>query len=83
MSLISAFAIYFIIWWLVLFAVLPVGVRSQREDGEITLGTDHGAPARPMLARKALITSIIAAILFAIVYIAIVVFEFTIDDLIF
>ena len=82
MSLFSGIAIYFIIWWLVLFAVLPIGVRSQHEDGEITLGTDHGAPVRPMLIRKALITSVIAAIIFAGVYVAIVVYGLTLEDLI-
>lgn len=82
MSLFSGIAIYFIIWWLVLFAVLPVGVRSQHEDGEITLGTDHGAPVRPMLIRKALITSLIAAIIFAGVYVAIAVYGLTLEDLI-
>lgn len=82
MSLFSSIAIYFIIWWLVLFAVLPIGVRSQHEDGEVTLGTDHGAPVRPMLVRKALITSLIAAIIFAGVYVAIAVYGLTLEDLI-
>ena len=67
MSLISALAIYFIIWWVVLFAVLPIGVRSQSEEGDIVLGTEHGAPIRPMLVRKAVLTTIIAAIIFTAV----------------
>jgi predicted secreted protein len=82
MSLFSGIAIYFIIWWLVLFAVLPIGVRGQHEEGEVTLGTDHGAPVRPMLIRKALITSLIAAIIFAGVYIAVAVYGLTLEDLI-
>jgi predicted secreted protein len=82
MSLFSGIAIYFIIWWLVLFAVLPIGVRSQHEEGDITLGTDHGAPVRPMLIRKALITSLIAAIIFAGVYVAVAVYGLTLEDLI-
>ena len=45
MSLTTAIAIYFIIWWVVLFAVLPFGVRSQEESGEVAPGTDPGAPA--------------------------------------
>lgn len=83
MSLITAVAIYFIVWWLVLFAVLPIGVRSQREDGEITLGTDHGAPVRPLLVRKAIITSAISAAIFAGIYVAFAVYGFTLEDLIF
>ena len=30
----TGFAIYFVIWWIVLFLTLPFGVRSQHEDGE-------------------------------------------------
>lgn len=82
MSPISAIAIYFIIWWVVLFAVLPIGVRSQSEDGEVILGTDHGAPVRPMLVRKAAITTLIAAVIFAGVYIAFAVYGFSLEDLI-
>jgi predicted secreted protein len=52
----------------VLFAVLPFGVRSQAEDGEVTDGTDPGAPVLPGLAKKALITSVIAALVFAVVW---------------
>ena len=82
MSLISALAIYFIIWWLVLFVVLPFGVRSQHEAGDVTLGTDHGAPDRPQLGRKFAITTAIAAIIFAAVYIAFGIYMFSLEDLI-
>ena len=42
-SISTAFAIYFVLWWIVLFLTLPFGVRSQHEDGEGAPGTD---PAR-------------------------------------
>ena len=45
-SISSALAIYFVIWWLVLFVTLPFGVRSQHEDGGEPPGTDPGAPMR-------------------------------------
>ena len=53
----TSIAIYFIIWWLVLFAVLPFGVRSQQEAGSVAPGTEPGAPARPLLWRKLLATT--------------------------
>ncbi len=59
-----AVAIYFTMWWIVLFAVLPFGVRSQEETGAVTPGTDRGAPVTPLLIRKALWTTGISAILF-------------------
>ncbi len=65
MSWATSIAIYFIIWWVVLFAVLPWGVRSQQEQGTITPGSDPGAPAIPGLKRKLVWTTIVAGVVFA------------------
>lgn len=63
-----AIAIYVTIWWIVLFAVLPLGVRSSEEAGEERPeGSDPGAPVAPQLARKAAITTVVAAIIFVFV----------------
>lgn len=58
-------AIYFTIWWTVLFAILPLGVRSQHEEGGGPAGTDPGAPVNPQLGRKAILTTIVSAVVFA------------------
>jgi predicted secreted protein len=72
MSIWSGIAVYFIIWWVVLFAVLPWGVQNAHEAGEpLEVGNEPGAPVRPRLLLKALITTIISALIFAIVYVAI------------
>jgi len=69
MSLGSSVAIFFIIWWLCLFVVLPFGVKSSHEAGEeVSAGHDRGAPVNPMLWRKVAITTILSAIVFAVVY---------------
>ena len=69
MRLTSAIAIYFIIWWAVLFAVLPIGIKSAHETGEkIEAGHEPGAPVNPQLGRKALVTTIVATAVFALVY---------------
>ena len=68
MTLSGALAVYFVIWWTVLFAVLPFGVHSQSEAGPVADGTDPGAPQVPALMRKAVITTIAAAIIFAVVW---------------
>jgi predicted secreted protein len=60
----SAIAIYFIMWWVVLFAVLPWGVRSQHETGDVHPGSDPSAPAVPHLGRKVVATTIVAALCF-------------------
>lgn len=66
MALSTAIAIYFIIWWVVLFVVLPWGVRSQQEGGEIARGTDPGAPVVPRLWWKLAWTTVVASVVFAI-----------------
>ena len=81
MSLPTAIAIYFIIWWLVLFAVLPWGVRSQQENGDFARGTDPGAPAIPNLGRKLLWTTIIAGVVFALWHVVYTYRLVTIDGL--
>ena len=55
-------ALYFVIWWIGLFAVLPFGVRSQAEAGDVAAGTEPGAPTLPALREKALWTTLLAAI---------------------
>jgi predicted secreted protein len=66
----TAFAIYFVLWWLVLFLTLPFGVRSQHEDGEgagqMAPGTDPGAPVLARMGSKLIWTTIISAVIFAI-----------------
>ena len=65
----TAFAIFFLIWWVVLFAVLPWGIRSQHEAGDMVPGTDPGAPAIANLLRKLLWTTLVAAVIFAACYV--------------
>jgi predicted secreted protein len=65
----SAVAIYFIIWWLVLFVVLPFGVRNAAEAGEtVEGGNDEGAPMVHGLRWKAGVTTVVATVVFAAVY---------------
>ena len=68
MNTTTIIAIYFLIWWITLFAVLPWGVRSQDETGEFTPGTDPGAPVKHRLLYKILWTTLIASTIFGILY---------------
>lgn len=63
----AAVVVYFTIWWVVLFAVLPWGVTSQKEAGDVLRGSDPGAPAAPRLLWKVLWTTAISAAVFAVV----------------
>lgn len=81
MSYFSAFAVYFIFWWITLFAILPMGVKTQDEDGEVTLGTTESAPAAAKLWRKALLTTFVSGVIFAFYYVGTSVMGFSVDSI--
>ena len=59
-------ATYFVIWWISLFAVLPFGVKSQHETGDIVPGSEAGAPAKPMLLKKVIANTALAAVIWLV-----------------
>jgi predicted secreted protein len=65
MTWFTGIVVFIIIWWVVIFAVLPWGVRTpdQAEAGHAT-----SAPLRPMLLRKAVITTLITCVLWGLAY---------------
>ena len=64
MNIATIILVYVIAWWMVFFAALPVGVRSQHESPEeFVPGTEPAAPVNPNLKKKMLITSVIALVL--------------------
>jgi predicted secreted protein len=82
MPLATALAIFFLIWWVVLFAVLPWGIKSQHEDDDdIAPGTDPGAPARARIGWKLVWTTLVAAAIYAVCYVSYVEHWVTIDGL--
>lgn len=70
----GALALYFVLWWTFLFAVLPLGNRPEHDPSSIVVGQDPGAPAQPRLREKALLTTLVAAVIF---FLAIGVFPLT------
>lgn len=71
MSLPLSIALYFVIWWTTLFAVLPIGVRTQGEAGEVVPGTPASAPVRPRVLWVLGVNTIVATVVFAVVWIVI------------
>ena len=69
MSLPFALAVFYIVWWVVLFAVLPFGAHSYAESGvERPAGTDPGAPVAFRIGKKLLVTTAVSAVVFAAIY---------------
>lgn len=67
MAIISGIVLYAVIWFLVLFIVLPLRLKTQGDVGEIVPGTHASAPADPQLKRRAIIVTIVAFVIWAIV----------------
>lgn len=68
MNLVLGLAIYFVCWWIILFAILPFGVTTQKDAGEVLPGTAESAPVAPRLIPKLIATTIVAGIIFAFIY---------------
>lgn len=63
----SAIAVYFLIWWVTLFAVLPWGIRDANEAGEtLVAGQAPSAPVKPSMKRKLLWNTLVSALLFGL-----------------
>jgi predicted secreted protein len=66
MTLAGGIAIYFVLWWLVLFTVLPWRATSPHELGhDVKAGHAASAPVHPHLLAKFVATTLISAVIFA------------------
>ncbi len=68
MTLPIAFGVYFICWWLAFFMVLPIGNRIRADGNAGEEGFADSAPENPRILWKALLATMISAMLFAAVY---------------
>jgi len=66
MNIATGIAVYLVIWWTVLFAILPLGVRRMEQPPP---GHDRGAPERPQLLRKVVLTSLVAGAIWIAFYV--------------
>ena len=81
MPLLSGFAVFCIVWLTVLCVVLPIGLRTQAEDGDVALGTIASAPSRFRGGRIVLWTTLISALICGVWYGGSWWFGFSLDDL--
>ncbi len=70
MPIASLIALYFIIWWLCLFAVLPFGQKTQSDVGDVFAGSEPGAPVLFRIWPKLVATSIVSAVVLGLVMLA-------------
>ena len=63
MTWFSAFAVFFIVWWTVLFAMLPFGLKTQDDADDVTLGTVSSAPRGPHMLKVVIRTTLVSIVL--------------------
>ena len=69
MGITGSIIVYVLIWWIIFFSVLPIGIRSNKEKfREKIEGMDPGAPINPEMGKKFFITTIITSIIFIVIY---------------
>ena len=68
MGLAGSIILFLLIWWLLLFTVLPLNI-SDKAEKNVEGGNDTGAPSNPQIFKKFLITTIISIIIWSIMYI--------------
>ncbi|MBJ3762676.1 DUF1467 family protein [Maribius pontilimi] len=67
MSITSAIVLFAVIWFMVLFVLLPVGLSTQGDEGRVLKGTHAGSPARTDMWRKARQVTVISVVLWALI----------------
>ena len=68
MNVVTGLAVYFVLWWISLFMVLPWG---NRPDTEVQEGNAPSAPAKPRIGLKALVTTGLAAAFWVIIWLVV------------
>ena len=69
MGITGSIIVYVIIWWMIFFSVLPIGIQSNKvKFKEKIEGIDPGAPNNPKIGKKFLITTIITSLIFIVIY---------------
>ena len=67
MSITGALVLLTVIWFMTMFIVLPITLRTQAEEGEVVPGTHAGAPSNFRLGRTMLITTAVAVPLWIVI----------------
>ncbi|MEQ8397195.1 DUF1467 family protein [Thalassobaculum sp.] len=67
MDIVSGVVVYVLLWWLVFFVTLPIGVQTP-EPSDVERGHATGAPIRPLLLKKVAAATVLAGVLWFGVY---------------
>ena len=81
MTITGAIVLFAVLWFLALYMILPLFVRSQEEAGEVEPGTSAGAPDQPLMKKKLIWTTVAATVMWVIAFSIIESGVISIDDI--
>ena len=81
MGIATGFAIYFIIWWTMLFISLPFRMKSQLEEGAVADGTEAAAPRDPQMGKRMLWNTLLSAVVFFLYWFVVHYMGITVDSI--
>lgn len=81
MSITAGAVLFVVIWFITMFVVLPISLRTQAEAGEVVPGTHEGAPANFRLGRTLVIVTTLAVVIWAAAAWMIIAGPITVEDL--
>ena len=68
MSWVTGLVVYILVWWVTLFAILPLWVTPSDAD---EIGGASGAPRQPLMGRKIALTSLVAGVIWLGIYVVV------------
>lgn len=81
MGVTGAIVVYALLWFICLLIIMPRGQPTQAEVGHVEPGTPSGAPSTLNIQRKLLLTTIVATVIWLIIFLIVSFDVITLDDL--
>ena len=67
MAITSGLVLYAVLWFLSFLVIIPIRLETQGDKGNVVPGTHSSAPETHYLKQKAIITTGVAAVLWAVI----------------
>jgi len=80
MPITSALVLFAVIWFMTLFVVLPLRLKTQGDLGKVARGTPASAPENPQIKKRALIVTGVTVVIWAILMTVILSGAITVED---
>lgn len=81
MGITSALVLFAVVWFMTFLMAIPIGTRTQGDEGNIVPGTHAGSPEHHHLKKKAFWTTIVSLVVWGLLCLIITSGRITVDDI--